>query len=117
MLFEEFVEQHRVYLVVTHAQGFAVFGTRHQVGVYLFYFPGNQTKSEGTRRFNVRLVAEAYRPEAVNGFTGLIDQPDFILETRRPDRRGRMGTGPTAITTVTRATDLIVPLRSRRDWN
>ena len=80
MLFKKFVEQHGVHLVVADGQRFAVFVARHQMGVYLFHFLCNETKAEWTRRFDLGLVAEAYRLKAVDGFAGLIDWLDVVLE-------------------------------------
>ena len=64
-------------------KGFPFLVIRHQIGVYLFYFLCNQTKSDRTRRFNLRFITKAYRPEPVDGFTGLIDRLDIVLETPR----------------------------------
>ena len=41
VLFEKLVEQHRVDLVVAHAQDFAVLVAHNQVWVYLGYFLGD----------------------------------------------------------------------------
>jgi hypothetical protein len=50
VLFKELVEQHRVYGAVAHRVGFAIFVASHQIGANLFYFLGNESEVEWTRR-------------------------------------------------------------------
>ena len=83
MCFQEFVEQHRIHRVVAHRADSAMTVAGYQIRAYLFYFLGNESKSQGTRWFNLRLVTEAYRLEAVDYLAGLFHRLDLVLETSR----------------------------------
>ena len=83
MLFQELIEQHCVHRFLADDEWFAISIARYQVGVYFFYFLSNQTETDRTRGFNLRFITEAYRLEAVDDFTGLIDRLDVVLEAPR----------------------------------
>ena len=80
---EEFVQQHRIYRVVAHSDGFAIAVTCHQLGINLFDLLSNQTEAKRPGRFNLRLVSKAHGPEAVYRFTDLLHRLDFVFETLR----------------------------------
>lgn len=48
MLFEELVEQHRVYCFITHRVNLAALVPRHQIRVYLLYLLRDQAKLRNT---------------------------------------------------------------------
>jgi hypothetical protein len=49
MFFEEFVEQHRVHLLIANRFGLAVRIASHQIGIHFSYLLGDQAKSNGLR--------------------------------------------------------------------
>jgi hypothetical protein len=64
VLFEELIEQHRVYLIVAYAVGFAFLITKHQVRVDLFHVLGHKAKLGLSIRINLLLVMETDRFES-----------------------------------------------------
>ena len=61
MLFEEFVEQHRVYLIVAHGVDYAVFVADHKIRAYLLYIFSYEPKLRCTGRINLLLITERNR--------------------------------------------------------
>src|SRR6266487_963787 len=83
MLFKKLIEQHRVHSIVAYRIHLAVTSARDQIGTYLCYFLGNEAEAERTRRFNLRFIPEAHRPEAIDCFAGPLHRLDLILKTAR----------------------------------
>src|SRR5215211_1944284 len=80
VLFQKFIEDHRVHLVVANAVRFSFLVARHEIRAYLFHLLGNEPKGERARRFYIRLVAKADGLEVVDYFAGLLHPFDLILE-------------------------------------
>src|SRR6266498_1010781 len=85
MLFEEFVQQHRVHRVVAHGVNFTVLVTHYEVGVHSGHFFGDQTKLRYPNL--VALVVESHRLESQDGFAGCVHRLNLFLEPARG--RGR----------------------------
>src|SRR5438067_3444031 len=83
MFFEELVKEHHVHRIVAHGVYPAITAASHQIGAYLFYVLSNESKTEWTRRLNLRFVAEAYWLECVDHFAGLLYRFVFSFETPR----------------------------------
>src|SRR5437867_9158199 len=91
MLFEEFVEQHRVDLVVADGVGFSVFVHPYQGGIHLCYFFSNQAKLGRVGR--VVLVVEGHWFERVDLFAGLAHRVNVLLEPLRGDADTKLAGG------------------------
>src|SRR5215475_11895783 len=87
MLFEELVEQHCVYRVVTHRIDLPLIVAHYQVWVHLGYFLGDQAKSSSARI--IVLVMECDRFQAQDGFAGLVHWLNVFLETLRGGCRAK----------------------------
>src|SRR6266511_4989004 len=81
MFFEEFIEQHRIDLVIAYAVGFAFLVHCYQRRIHLCYFFSNQAKLG--RAGLVVLVVEAHRFKRKNRFTGLAHRANILLESLR----------------------------------
>ena len=81
VLFEKFVEQHRVHSVIAHRVWFAIPIINHQVGIHFGNVFGDQTKLRYA--FSVILIVERDRFERQNGFTGSVHRLDIFLEAPR----------------------------------
>ena len=71
MLFEELVEQHRVYRFVAHGVELSFFIPHHQVRIDLFYFFGHKTELRDALRINLLLVTEGDWLKREDRFAGL----------------------------------------------
>ena len=80
MFLQKLVEQHRVHCVVAHAINFAIASASHQIGAYLFYILGNQSEADWARRFDLLLVSETHRLEALDYFAAPLHRLDLVLE-------------------------------------
>src|SRR5215831_1640674 len=83
MLFEELIEQHRVYCVVAHGVWFSFPVDRYQGRIYLCYFLSNQTSL--WRIGLVVLVVEGHWLKRKDRFTALVHGIDVLLEPHRGD--------------------------------
>jgi len=59
MLFEKFVQQHCVHLVITHAVGFSFFVAYNQVMIYLLHFFSYEPELRCAFWINLFFVAES----------------------------------------------------------
>jgi len=80
VLFEKLVQQHRVYRFVAHGLGLTFGISRHQIGIDVGYFLGNQAELQSARSIDFFLVTEADRLECQNGFTGFIHRFDVLFD-------------------------------------
>ena len=80
MLFEKFVEQHGVHLVVTHAIGVSFLVAHHQIRIHFFHFLGYKSELRDALRINLLLVAEGHWFKGKNCFAGLIHWLDIIFK-------------------------------------
>ena len=78
--FEEFIEQHRVHLIVTHAVGFSFFVAHDQVRVHFFNVFGHKSELWCACRINVFLVAERDRFKLKECFAGFIHWPNIFFK-------------------------------------
>ena len=83
MCFQEFVEQHRVHLVVTYAVGLSIFVAHDQIRIYVFYLLGDEAKLRDSLGINFVLVAKGHRFERKDRFACLVHRLDLVLETLR----------------------------------
>ena len=81
VLFEKFIEQHRVHLVVANGVGLAFFVEHHQVGICFRYVLGDQTELPAP--LGVVLVVEGNRLESQNSLARLIHRFNIVLESPR----------------------------------
>src|SRR5262245_46899954 len=72
MLFEKFVKQHRVHVIVAHAERFALLIANYQLWIHFRHFLSDQTKALCARR--IAPVAESHRLEQQNRFAGLVNR-------------------------------------------
>lgn len=61
MLFEKFVQQHRVYSFITNGVRLSLWIVSDQRRIHLFYFFGNQTKLQYPGWIEFRFVSESDR--------------------------------------------------------
>ncbi len=83
MLFEKFVEQHRVHRFVAHCLGLAFLIPSDQVGIHFFHVLGNESKHNGAIGFNLLFIMEGDRFKRQDGFAGLVHGLDLLLEPAR----------------------------------
>ena len=88
VLFEEFVEQHRIHRVVANRIDPAFIVGYHQVGVCLGHFLGNQTKLR--RASAVTFVVKRYRLERQDRFAGPFHRLNLVLEPARRASRAEL---------------------------
>src|SRR5206468_8406158 len=72
VLFQEFIEQHRVHCLVPHGVDFAILIAHHQLRIYLFYLLGYQPKLRNTLWIYLLLVTESDRLQRKERFAGLL---------------------------------------------
>jgi hypothetical protein len=72
MLFEEFVKQHRVDLLVANGFGMAFPIASDQIGIYFGYFLGDETKGNGLGRIVILVLTETHKPKRVKHFAGFV---------------------------------------------
>src|SRR5207245_8039554 len=83
MLFEELVQQHRIYFFVADCERFSFSVASNQSRVDLFYFLSDQAKLRRAFRIQLLLVAERDRLECQDRFTLLIHRFDRLFKTHR----------------------------------
>src|SRR5882724_416409 len=93
VLFEEFIEQHRVHCFVAYRVGLALFVEYHQVRIYLCHVLGQQTKLRGSLWVELFLVAEGDRLQRQDCFARLVHWLDGVLKTRRRSVGTQVTTG------------------------
>src|SRR5882757_5986273 len=93
MLFEKFVEQHRVYRFVAHSVGLALLVASNQIGVNLLHFFGHEAELRDTRGVKLVLVAEGHWLKRQDRFARLVHWLDRVLETVRGDDRAEVTAG------------------------
>src|SRR5438128_2040946 len=86
MLFEEFIEQHRVHSFVADGVRLALLVARHQIRIYLFHVLGHEAKLRCTLGINFRFVAEGDRSQCQDRFACLLHGFNLIFETLRGRR-------------------------------
>ena len=89
MLFEEFVEQHGVDLLVAHRLRLTLRIADNEFGIYFFYFLGHQPEVRHACRIKGFLVPEADRFEGQNHLAGFVHRLDVLLESRRGGQRAQ----------------------------
>ena len=82
MLFEEFVKQHRVHLIVAHGIRFSFLVAHDQIGIYVFHIFGHKTKLRFAIAFRINppLITKANWLERKERLAGFVDWLDFIFE-------------------------------------
>ena len=80
MLFQKLVEQHRVHRFVAHCFWLTFGISRHQIGIDVRYFLGNQAELQSARSIDFFLVPEADRLERENSLTGFIHRFDVVFD-------------------------------------
>src|SRR6516165_6876400 len=85
MLFEEFVQQHRVDRLIANGNDCALLVARHQIRVHSGHILGDETKIRRARGIDLLLVAEADRFKREKRFAGLINGLDVLLVASRGD--------------------------------
>src|SRR5438477_213240 len=86
MLFEEFIEQHRVHSFVADGVRLALLVARHQIRIYLFHVLGHRAEMRCTLGINFRFVAEGHRSQCQDRFACLLHGFNLIFETLRGRR-------------------------------
>src|SRR6266542_342568 len=89
MLFEEFVEQHRVYRVVTHGINLTILVAHHQVRIDRFHVLGNQPKLWNPLRVYPLFVTERNRFERKERFAGVVHCLNLLFKSPRGSRRAK----------------------------
>ena len=85
MLFEEFIQQHRVYLLVADRFRLALGIASHEIGIHLGHFLSNQAKGKRLRGVILLVVAEAHWFERIERFTGFLHRLDVAFIPARRD--------------------------------
>src|SRR3984893_15036369 len=93
VLFEEFVEQHRVYRFVAHGVNFALAVVSHQVGIDLFYLLGHEAELRDAVWIKLMLVAEGHRFQRQDRFARFVHRLDLVLESLRGRRHPKLTAG------------------------
>src|SRR5262249_4467640 len=83
VLFQKFIEQHRVHLVVAHSVNFAVCIANHEIGIHLGHVLSNETELPFPFGIDFFLVAEADRFKPEDGFTGFIHRSNLFFKSAR----------------------------------
>src|SRR4029077_5972690 len=83
MLLKKFIEQHGVYLLVTHAVGFAFFVAHYEVRIHLRHFFGHEPELGDALGVDLLLVAEGDRLEREDRLACLVHWLDLIFKSRR----------------------------------
>jgi hypothetical protein len=87
VLFEEFIQQHRVHRLIAHGVDFSARVAKDEVGVYFFHFLCDEAELRDAIGIEFVLIVERYRSQRENRFTRLLHGFDLILETLRRERR------------------------------
>ena len=93
MLFEEFVEQHRVHCLIAHRVRLALVITRDERGADLLYLLGHEAELRDARRVKLVFIAEGHRFKRENRFARLVHRPNAVFETFRGDDRAEVTVG------------------------
>src|SRR5262245_5177040 len=80
VLFEEFVEQHGVHLVVAHTVGFSFLVTHDQIWIYFFNFFSHQPKLRDSYRINFLFITETNRIKRKERLTCTFHWLDLLLK-------------------------------------
>ena len=91
MLFEKFVEQHRVYRLVAHTVELTVFIAHYQVRVHVGYILGDQAKLRCLCL--VALVVKCHGLEGEDGFAGVVRRLNLVLKPVRRAGRAKLTGG------------------------
>ena len=93
MLFEKFVEQHRVHGVVADAVRLALVIASHKVGVYLLHLLGDEAKLWDASWIQLVFVAKGHWLQLKDCFACLVHWFDVVLKTLRGNDRAEMTVG------------------------
>src|SRR5437660_10593572 len=83
MLFQKFIEQHRVYRFVADGHDFSIFAAHYQIRINLLYFFSYQAELWNTVWINILFVAERHWCERKYRFARLVHGLDVLLEAGR----------------------------------
>src|ERR1051326_1902873 len=83
MFFQKLVQQHCIYLIVSHGVRFTVSIPSHEVRIYLLNVLGHKSKVGNALRVNLVLVPKRNWFEREDRFAGLVHRFDVILEALR----------------------------------
>src|SRR5436190_3664479 len=98
MLFEKFVEQHRVHRVVAHGIDLTVIVAHYQLGTHFSYFFSDQAKL--CRTLLVVFVVKGHWLQSEQSFAALVHRFDFRFKPARGS--GRLGAEPAIAVDVDR---------------
>jgi hypothetical protein len=87
VLFEKFIEQHRVDLLIANGFGLAFRGAAYQIGIHFRYFFCDETKGYGLGGVVLRMIPEAHWSERVDRFTSGVHRTDVVFVSTRRDIR------------------------------
>ncbi len=90
MFFKEFIEQHRVHLLISHAVGFSFFVAHHQVSIYFLNIFGHEAKLLHACWIYLFLVMKGNRLKRKERFTDPLHWLDIIFETARGSQRSQL---------------------------
>src|SRR5262249_47736004 len=93
MLFEEFVQEHRVHRFVANAVHFSLSIAKHEIRVYLCYVLGYEAELRSAIRINLLFVPEGNWFEGENRFAGIVHRSDLVLESLRRGRGAKLTVG------------------------
>jgi len=83
MLFQKFVEQHRVHGFVADAEDLALGIASNQVGIHLLHLLSHETKLRVTLGVKVVLVTKSHRPQSQDRFACVVHWLDLVLKALR----------------------------------
>src|SRR5215471_5055029 len=92
MSFQELVEQHRVYLIVTHAVRFSLFVVHDQSRIHLFHIFSHQPQLWIAFGIDFLLVMKYDRLKRKEYFARPLHRFNFFLEPPRRDDRAKLVT-------------------------
>src|ERR1043166_7048137 len=93
MFFEEFIEQHRVHLVVPYTIRLAFLITYDQIRINFFYIFSDQPELRYTCRIYFLCVTKTYRFETIKSLTGMLHRFEVLLKAAGGCRRAQLATG------------------------
>src|SRR6516165_3505947 len=85
MLFEKFIEQHRVHRFIADGVGLSLLVAGYQVGIYLFHVLGHEAKLRNPIGVKLFLVPKRHWFQRQDRFARFVHWLNRFLETRRGD--------------------------------
>jgi hypothetical protein len=80
VLFEKFIEQHRVHLIIAHTVGFALLIPHHEVRIHPFHFLGHEAELRDPVGVKFLFIAEGNRFEREDRFARIVYWLDLVLK-------------------------------------